>query len=160
MGFFAAVESGYRNYFTFTGRATRAEYWWFTLWNMLLVIGMVTFVAGGAVLHHQGNASGLLLILLGGVMALLVLATAIPSIALQVRRLHDAGTTGYWVLAQLAVSFLRSFVHVVDHANPNHSLHMVGLLLTVMSLGIGLIVFVYLVQPSKPNYRNDPFARY
>ncbi|GAB3283415.1 hypothetical protein GCM10027449_26390 [Sinomonas notoginsengisoli] len=77
--------------FTFTGRASRSEYW--TMWLMGAVLG----VAGWSVGYAAG-ASGLRL---GGLMAaatLLSLAALVPGLSLAVRRLHDTNRSGWWLL--------------------------------------------------------------
>jgi uncharacterized membrane protein YhaH (DUF805 family) len=74
----------WKNYFTFTGRARRKAYWMFVLFNIIVavVLGMIDGVIG------TGG-------LLGGLYGLAVL---IPGIALAVRRLHDIGKSGWWLL--------------------------------------------------------------
>lgn len=73
-----------RKYAEFSGRATRQEYWMFVLINFLIAfaIGFVEGLAGST-----------------GVLSLLyALAVFIPSLAVLVRRLHDSGKSGWWVL--------------------------------------------------------------
>ena len=36
MQFFAAIQSGFRNYANFKGRAARADYWWWVLFSVLI----------------------------------------------------------------------------------------------------------------------------
>jgi uncharacterized membrane protein YhaH (DUF805 family) len=75
------------NYAVFEGRARRMEYWMFVLINLFIVIG-----AG-----LLDTALGL-----GGTIGFLYgLAIFIPSIAVSVRRLHDTGRTGWWILIGL-----------------------------------------------------------
>lgn len=73
-----------KNYAGFSGRARRTEYWMFTLFNVIII----------AVLDLVGMAARLGSIL-GGIYALAVL---IPSLAVAVRRLHDTGKSGWWIL--------------------------------------------------------------
>jgi uncharacterized membrane protein YhaH (DUF805 family) len=73
-----------RNYAEFEGRARRMEYWMFILFNLLVLLGV-----------------GLLEFLLGldGTISLLYsLAVLIPGVAVSVRRLHDIGRSGWWIL--------------------------------------------------------------
>ena len=77
-----AVSLGFKNYFKFSGRATRAEYWWWILFIVLtrialLVVDTFTFF---------------------GTSLLFSLATLIPNLALGARRLHDINRTGWWQL--------------------------------------------------------------
>lgn len=70
-------------YFTFKGRASRAEYWWYTYFNVVL-IGMLSQALEA--IPAVGTA-------LTGV---LYLVLTIPSLALTARRLHDRGLSGWW----------------------------------------------------------------
>ena len=81
-----------RKYAVFSGRARRKEYWMFFLFNILIAF-IVGFVTGllGAVLG-KGPA------LLGTVNTIYSLAVLIPGIAVGVRRLHDSGRSGWWLL--------------------------------------------------------------
>ncbi|MDO6568841.1 DUF805 domain-containing protein [Alteromonas sp. 1_MG-2023] len=74
----------FRKYAVFSGRARRQEYWMFFLFNMIIsfVLGFVEGLLGGP-----------------GVIGMLYsLAVLIPSIAVSVRRLHDTGRSGWWLL--------------------------------------------------------------
>lgn len=77
----------WKKYAIFTGRARRKEYWYFTLIN-LLVVQIAYFI------ESSGTTFGLFFILA----ILCGLASAIPSLAVGVRRLHDIGRTGWWLL--------------------------------------------------------------
>jgi uncharacterized membrane protein YhaH (DUF805 family) len=68
----------------FTGRAGRAEFWWFTLANVIV----------STVLALLGQASMIFSIL----SAVYGLAVLIPSIAVAIRRLHDTDRSGWWLL--------------------------------------------------------------
>lgn len=70
-----------KKYAVFSGRATRSEYWWFTLCQVLIVVVM-TIVSEN----------------LGG-LAMLVLL--VPALSVSVRRLHDLGRSGWWLLVGL-----------------------------------------------------------
>lgn len=75
------------NYAVFDGRARRKEYWMFVLVNFFISIGI-------------GLVEGLLGLgqILGSLYGLAIL---IPFFAVSVRRLHDSGRTGWWVLLWL-----------------------------------------------------------
>jgi uncharacterized membrane protein YhaH (DUF805 family) len=74
-----------KKYAVFSGRARRTEYWMFTLVNLIVafVLGMLLAFTGifGTVISY-----------------LYSLAVLIPSLAVGVRRLHDTGRTGWWLL--------------------------------------------------------------
>jgi uncharacterized membrane protein YhaH (DUF805 family) len=72
-----------QNYATFTGRARRSEYWYFFLFNLI-----AGFIFG--ILESMMNTS-----VLSGIYTLAVL---IPGIAVGVRRMHDVGKSGWFLL--------------------------------------------------------------
>ena len=82
----------------FSGRAGRAEYWWFVLANFIVMV----------VLGALSRASVLFLILYS-VYALFVL---IPSIAVGIRRLHDTNRSGWWLLIAL-IPLIGSIILIV-----------------------------------------------
>ena len=75
-----------KKYAVFDGRATRSEYWYFALFNAIISIAIVfiaPIILGGA---------GLLL------SVLYALGVLLPSIGVSIRRLHDTGKSGWWLL--------------------------------------------------------------
>ena len=81
------------NYANFNGRARRKEYWMFTLFYILLVVAC-TFAL--ALLDATGSQSLTLLVAIISIAA--ILAHVVPSIAVTVRRLHDVGQSGWFLL--------------------------------------------------------------
>lgn len=88
-------------YAKFSGRATRAEYWIFTLLVSLvlyggIIAGLIVALVGLMQPGHNENLliGGGVAILAGGGLLLLAL---MPLVSVQVRRLHDAGFSGWWV---------------------------------------------------------------
>src|SRR5674476_1107473 len=89
-----AVKLWLKNWENFSGRASRGEYWWVMLASVIVsaVLGtilMVAFVAVAAITSGSDTAMGVLLVAVWGVMALVGLATIVPSLSLGIRRLHD-----------------------------------------------------------------------
>lgn len=80
-------------YFDFSGRARRTEYWMFSLISALIGIGLA-IVDSTLGLPGAGEGSGPL-------NSLYSLAVFIPSLAVSVRRLHDIGRSGWWLLLAL-----------------------------------------------------------
>ena len=77
-----------RKYAEFSGRARRKEYWMFFLFNFLIGCGL-------AILELTlGLAGGLY----GPLTLLYSLAVLVPGLAVTVRRLHDTGRSGWWLL--------------------------------------------------------------
>ncbi len=87
-------------YATFSGRASRSEYWYFVLWQFL--IGFVTGFIDGFVLGATGDLSPL------NTIGSLILF--IPGLAVAWRRLHDIDRSGWWIggamLATVAITLL------------------------------------------------------
>ena len=81
MNFGQAISVCLSKYATFSGRATRPEFWWFFLFQVLISVA----------------AS-----MLGDVIAALVsLGLLLPALAVGTRRLHDIGKSGWWQLIML-----------------------------------------------------------
>jgi len=84
MNYYVSVLSNYAN---FSGRARRAEFWNFILINVLIycVLAMLIFA---------GTAFGVLIVIYA-------LGVLIPSLAVRVRRMHDLGKSGWYILVSL-----------------------------------------------------------
>ncbi|MBR8239027.1 DUF805 domain-containing protein [Burkholderia sp. AU42008] len=94
MNFSEAVRAALNKYATFEGRARRAEYWYFALLTSVLSVA-------GQIVGAAGRDAGLITLLLLGVIFLVSLALIIPGIAVSVRRLHDTGRSGWFLLLAL-----------------------------------------------------------
>ncbi len=88
MSFVDAIRSGFQNYVTFSGRAPRSEYWFWTLFVILL--SFAASILDATLLGMAGNN--------GPIQGLTSLAVLLPSIAMAVRRLHDRDLSGWWYL--------------------------------------------------------------
>ncbi|GGR68743.1 hypothetical protein GCM10010269_04350 [Streptomyces humidus] len=75
-----------KKYAVFSGRARRQEYWMFTLFNVIVavVLAIVGAVIGSNVLN-----------------IIYTLAVLLPGLGVAVRRLHDTGKSGWWLLIGL-----------------------------------------------------------
>ncbi len=74
-------------YAVFEGRSHRRELWTFALWNIIIILVLMALAA----------VTGFLWV----IVIVYRLAVAVPSIAVTVRRLHDTGRSGWWVLIGL-----------------------------------------------------------
>ncbi|HET8692319.1 MAG TPA: DUF805 domain-containing protein [Steroidobacteraceae bacterium] len=79
-----------KKYAVFTGRSRRSEYWYFVLFYFLIciVLAIVDTMTGTMSAQYGMGVLG----------SLFALAMVIPSIAVGVRRLHDIGKSGWWLL--------------------------------------------------------------
>ncbi|KGO89221.1 DUF805 domain-containing protein [Flavobacterium suncheonense] len=73
-----------KKYAQFSGRARRKEYWMFFLFNMIIVYGLI----------FLGTVSEYFLIAYG----IYALGVLLPSLAVGVRRMHDVGKSGWFLL--------------------------------------------------------------
>ena len=102
MGFADAVKSALGQYTGFSGRARRSEYWWFIL--ALVVAGMAA-----ALVDAVAQTAPLFYALVG-------LGAFLPALAVTVRRLHDTGRPGWWILVGL-VPFVGGIVLLVFYCS-------------------------------------------
>ena len=101
------------NYVGFSGRASRSEYWFWVLFTSLVFI--VTVIIDGFIFGWElydpmwiSNICGLIFIL--------------PGLAVWVRRLHDVGKSGWWILSSiliLPVLLLLYWLIIEGDSNPN-----------------------------------------
>ncbi len=88
-----AVKKAYiQNYANFKDRTTRADFWWAVLGMFILsfVVGLV----GGMIFGNSESGTNIL-------SSIWSLATLIPGLALDVRRMHDIGKSGWAILIAL-----------------------------------------------------------
>lgn len=100
----------FKKYATFSGRATRKEFWMFFLFNViiLMVLNAIDTVMGTAV-PEAGFG------LLSGIYYLVIL---LPSLAVAVRRLHDIGNSGWWILIGI-IPLIGAIVLLVKYCTPS-----------------------------------------
>lgn len=87
-----------KKYAVFNGRARRAEYWYFVLFNAIvsIILGILGKAIGvfNVTIGTVGSEMNILSIIYG-------LAVFLPGLAVCVRRLHDTGKSGWMVLINL-----------------------------------------------------------
>lgn len=81
MNFQTSIRSGFQNYANFKGRASRAEYWWWALFTVILSILL------SSISDSFGNLGSLV--------------TLLPTIAVAVRRMHDVNRVGWFILVPI-----------------------------------------------------------
>lgn len=96
-----SISTCFSKYVTFSGRASRSELWWFILFVMIgsTVAGSVDSMIfhpfgitfGETSLYYRSGVFG----------SIFALATFLPSLAVDVRRLHDLDKSGWWLLIGL-----------------------------------------------------------
>jgi len=92
MNFQDAIRSGFRNYVTFSGRASRSEYWYWVLFALLVAIA--ASIIDGMIFPFAST---------GPIQGLTSLVLFLPGLAVSMRRLHDIDRTGWWWLIAFTV---------------------------------------------------------
>jgi len=156
MTFSESIQTCLRDkYATFSGRASRSEFWWFFFANILfwLVMGLVgsVFFGGGYFEYSLGGETtsfGTPEInnpIWGIINLILYLGLLIPSISVAVRRVHDRGLSGWWYGALYILMIGMFFIPLL------------GLLVFVW--GIGLLVLFIMKGTQGPNkFGPDPLG--
>ena len=88
-----------KKYVVFSERARRNEFWMFHIFSVLIFI---TFpIISAKLVDIMGGDLDLILIVYGSSVGLYGLGALIPSLAVSIRRLHDTGRSGWWLLIGL-----------------------------------------------------------
>ncbi|MFL2756651.1 MAG: DUF805 domain-containing protein [Dehalococcoidia bacterium] len=103
ISFSDAISLAFKNYVNFSGRATRAEFWWFFLFTTLLslVTQVIDTVSSIGILNLISS-----------------LVVFVPSLSVGVRRLHDINKSGWWLLLWFAI-IIGWIVLLIWHVRPS-----------------------------------------
>lgn len=104
MTFQDAIRICFQKYADFSGRAKRAEFWWFYLFVFLVSIAL-------SIVHHY----------LG---ALFQLGILVPLLAVGARRMHDTGRSGWWQLIGLIpiIGWIVVIVFLAQEGKPDDAI--------------------------------------
>ncbi len=99
MNFTKSIQTCYKKFFDFSGRASKSEYWWFQLYGIIIY---------GLLFVFQGD--------LAFVFSILAIANIIPLWAAAVRRLHDTDKSGWFILISIIpfIGLIIIFLLMVD----------------------------------------------
>ncbi|HEX8494176.1 MAG TPA: DUF805 domain-containing protein [Pyrinomonadaceae bacterium] len=103
-----------KKYAVFSGRARRKEYWFFTLFNIIISLALTMLDIWLGLADRSGWGP------LGGIYTL---AVFIPGLAVTVRRLHDTGRSGWWFLIALVpcVGGIILLIYLVEDSQPGEN---------------------------------------
>ncbi len=101
-----------KKYAQFSGRSRRSEYWFFVLFNIIISVGLA-ILDGLLSLSDSTYGIGLL----GSLYSLVIL---VPSLAVAVRRLHDTGRSGFFILLSL-IPCIGTIILIVFFAQEGNS---------------------------------------
>jgi uncharacterized membrane protein YhaH (DUF805 family) len=94
-GFFEALYTCIRKYFVVSGRASRSEYWYFVLWQVLVSLALGFYdgmsARGGQPTEPIGSYAMYFFLL--------------PTITVTIRRFHDINWSGWWIVALYVLFF-------------------------------------------------------
>ena len=135
-----AVKLYFINYFNFTSRASRSEYWWAYL--AYVIVAVVIMIAEGLAMGLDYAGSGV-------ASKLFAFATLIGWLSLNARRLQDRGHTGWWQLAYL-IPIIPLLYFVILYAVTENESYMFALgLVLLLWIGILITFIVFLCLPPK-----------
>ena len=164
----------FKRYATFSGRASRAEFWWFTLFLMIAYFAIWLIFVGSlaSLATMESDVSTGAFGALGAGMIVIVLfwlAVIIPTLAVQARRLHDSNRSGWWLGAYyvLYAVYMVAALGMTGSVDPNNppdnamalfgGIAIVGVAFFVYS--IVLLVFFCLAGTKGPNrFGEDPYG--
>lgn len=138
MGPIQAVKTCMRKYVTFSGRASRSEFWWFVLFVMIVPV-IPSYFAYGMDGIGPTRKIGLVPSLGTGetiTELLIFLVTFLPLISVMVRRLHDTGRSGYWLLGYYLAVVAVLAVFFISYRSSESS----------FNIAIGVLVFLFAMQ--------------
>jgi uncharacterized membrane protein YhaH (DUF805 family) len=138
-----------KKFATFSGRAPRAEYWWFYLGTIIVSIPFRIIDAAA------GTDQAL-----NGVLTLVLL---VPWIAVTVRRLHDTDRSAWWLLGFVAaLGAFGALAVMKDFKGASNYLSytlMIVLILAIIGMSITSLVFMAQAGTDGPNrYGADPYG--
>ena len=92
MRFSEAIKSGFKKCFLLEGRASRSEYWY---WSLFVLLGSLLTAAGDVLILNDVELMPINLTFIA--------ITLLPGLSVSVRRLHDVDKSGWWLLLVLSV---------------------------------------------------------
>lgn len=166
MSFGQAIRTCFSKYVTFSGRASRPEYWYFVLFIVIasLIAAMIDWQFFTTVTQVQANGvTGTIAVSSQPVQSLVGLVLFLPHLAAAWRRMHDTGRSGFYVLLPMLLMIGASAVLIfgiglADHFAGGGSLDILFTRLTLLIVIPTLIVLTispllvlwWLTRPSQP----------
>ena len=152
-----AVKSGFDNLTNFEGRATRSEFWWY--WAAIILPSVVYPAVGALIIPSQSGCMttrNMVVVVVYRDLHLGGWGSAHPGLAATglalsaaVRRLHDSGRPGMWMVPFVVVTSLFTLVTFIALFSGAFLLALLASYVgAVIQLVVGLVVLYFLVQPS------------
>lgn len=153
-----AVVACYRKSLTFTGRASRHEYWWFSAYFTALSVLSIGSHLLPIVLHskHLPEVAVYMSGLLAGAINIFNIATYLPFNAVQVRRLHDVGRSGMWQLCLVLSGVASEALRIAAAAYGIGGL--VEILLALVSVVFVVLLIAVLCFSGRPGQLSNKYG--
>ena len=136
MTFQKSVKTCFKKYSTFSGRASRSEFWFFYLFILI-----VYFILGFLAIKVSFEIIWLFSIFVMGVM--------LPAIAVTARRLHDINKSGWFQILPLPVGILELIFQRSSE----------GLYILTLLIGLGLYLYLFFLYCSPGNKKDNKFGK-
>jgi len=141
MTFFKSIKTVlFQKYATFKGRSSRSEYWWYSLFVILIsLLGVVIAIT------LYGDPSGPTLFDIVGLLIFL------PGLAVSIRRLHDVNKSGWWLLYPLAGLILIPIASLFDDTSLMDS----AIVISIALMTLGYLYVLYLAIKKSDSGENQ-----
>lgn len=153
--FLGSFRRFWQKYATFSGRASRSEYWWSYLGLMLVLLATAVISLGVAIAVNHPAPIILLLVV--------YLASLIPVYSVMTRRFHDANLSGWWVFALFIANIVTTFIGngsiaYIEYLDQTGNVDEVLMVLAIVGLAfvavasmcLGILQLAFLLFPSDP----------
>ena len=164
MSFGEAIKVCFQKYATFSGRARRSEYWYFVLFNFLVMIGVTIL---GIELEKSVGSANIKdtkeLSVEDCLFFIIRLALFIPRLAVTIRRLHDIGKSGWYYLVSLIPYIISIILFVIflivgsgndikdaSNAEGGFIAGIIAFVFFSTSLIVSIIIIVWMAKDSQP----------
>ena len=127
MTFAQSIATCFSKYATFSGRASRSEFWWFYLFTIILSV-IFTII--------EESAEPVLILYW-----IVQLGLTLPTLAVSARRLHDTNRSGWWILLPfVGFGVLIMFLYP-DYSGADSFIQMVGMMLVFEMVSEMVFIF-------------------
>lgn len=156
VSFIDAIKMGFQKYFKFSGRSTRAEFWWWFLF--ITITGGVVSISVTLYISSLTSSAANAVLAVSGI--IIWFTRLVSSLAIVVRRLHDINRTGWWLLLFSVGNFLEFVPGLLfGSVGPYYRSSIWYLIYLLMSLILVIVIIVYACKRGDkgPNkYGPDP----
>jgi uncharacterized membrane protein YhaH (DUF805 family) len=147
-----------KKYAEFSGRAPRAEYWWY-------VLGLIVAAIVISIIEGIAGVNTMVAGIYGPLTVLLWIGTLVPSIAVAVRRLHDTNRPGWWLLAYFipyAIGFAMMGPAILNPGNGGAMASFgLGMIFFLIGFIMAIVILVFTIQEGTKGtnkYGDDPYG--